>query len=156
MKTKLYSLIAALSMLIFAGCATTSKPGTPPAPGVSPEAVAKAAILLKNTATATLVLVIDKNGDNARAYIVASIAILDQFVLAGSSDPAALEKALYALPIKELKKPEVTLTISAIVTAYELYYADYVSGKVNGNDTAKTLLTALHDGAVNALAASSK
>ncbi len=113
--------------------------------------MAKTAILLKNTTSSSLVLVIAKNGENARSYVDAVKSTIDQLLLTNAPTPVNLQKALYKLPIKELKKPEAVLALNVLLTAYELYYGDYVKGRIGGNETASQLLTAIRDGANDAL-----
>jgi hypothetical protein len=128
------------------GCATTT--GNPPQ--ITQAQLDKSAVLLKGSVRAGLLLVIQKNGTNAQAYVCAAGEVLN-VVLGGTNyAPGALEKRLYALPSKDLKKAEVQLALSTILTAYEIYYSDYVAGRIGGQQVAFTLLSAVRDGAVGA------
>lgn len=146
--------IIALAVIAFTGCNTV-----PAGPGsgtnqvqITSNQVARAATLLKGTVRSALVLVIDKNGSNAAPYISLAASTLSEFISSGNNSPDALLAALNKLPTKALQKPEVQLAVSAVVTAYEIYYGDYVRNQVNGNTTATVLLTAIRDGCVDALA----
>lgn len=139
--------LAAVVALGFTGCATT--PGNPPA--ITPAQLEKSAVLIKGTVRASLILVIDKNGTNAQNYVCLVGEALN-LVLSSSTNytPGALEARLSKLPVSGLKKAEAQLAISSILTVYEIYYADYVSGRIGGNQVAFTLLSAVRDGAVGA------
>jgi hypothetical protein len=150
---KLTALISVLGLgvlLLTTGCATTNTGGTPP-PQITPEKLAKSATLLKGTVRAALILVIDKNGTNATPYIALTRDTLSVFIGGDDYTPEALLASLEQLPEKALKKAEVKLAISTVVTAYEVYWGDYVRGQVNGNVVATTLLTAVRDGCDDAL-----
>lgn len=141
--------LAAVVAVGLSGCATT---GNQPSPDITPERLEKTTILLKGSVRAGLLLVIEKNA-TAKDYVCLAGETLN-LVLSTSTDytPGTLEARLYKLPVKDLKKAEVQLAVSTILTAYEIYYADYVAGRVNGNQVAKALLTALRDGAQGACA----
>jgi hypothetical protein len=152
MKKLIISLaLAAVVALGFTGCATTSgnSSGTN-SPAITQAQLDKTAILLKGTVRASLVLLVQKNGTNAQAYVCAAADVLSVTLGSTNYTPGALETRLAKLPVKELKKAEVQLAISVLLTTYEIYYADYVAGKVNGNAVATTLLTAIRDGAAGA------
>jgi len=139
--------LAAVMALGLTGCATT--PGNSQ-PQITPEKLAKTAVLVKGTVRASLLLVIDKYGTNAQTYICLAGDAMSVALSSSDYTPGSLEKRLTKLPVKELQKTEAQLIVSTILTAYEIYYSDYVTGKINGNQVAATLLTALRDGAVGA------
>lgn len=143
--------LAAVVAVGFTGCTTTSGNSQPPA--ITQAQLDKTAVLLKGTVRAGLLIVIDKNGTNAQNYICLAGETLN-VVLNSSTNytPGALEDRLYKLPVNGLKKAEVQLAVSSILTAYEIYYADYVSGRIGGNQVAFTLLSAVRDGVVGACA----
>lgn len=143
---KFITLISALALAVVlgTGCATTNN-GTKPPP-LTPEKLEKASVLLKGTVRSALILVIDKNGTNAVPYIALSRDALTLFIGSDNYSPDALLKSLSALPSKALQKAEVKLAISTVVSAYELYYGDYVRGQVNGDEVALKLLKAIRDG----------
>lgn len=144
--------LAAVVALGFTGCTTTSGSGT--SPQITQEQLDKTAVLLKGTVRAGLLLVIEKNGTNAQQYVCLAGDALN-LVLSGTDyTPGTLEKRLYALPSNDLKKAEVQLAVSTILTAYEIYYADYVAGKIESKPVAFTLLSAVRDGVVGACAMS--
>ena len=139
--------LAAVVALGFTGCATTT--GNQP-PAITQAQLEKSAVLLKGSVRAGLLLVIQKNGTNAQAYVCAAGEVLN-VVLGGTNyTPGLLEQRLAKLPVKELKKAEVQLAISTILTAYEIYYGDYVSGRIGGQQVAFTLLSAVRDGVTGA------
>jgi len=159
MKIKLFiilSTLIALAVLGFTGCATTpagsGSSGTNQVQ-ITSNQVYKASILLKGTVRSALILVIDKNGSNAAPYISLAASTLSEFIASGNNSPDALLAALNKLPAKALQKPEVQLAVSTVVTAYEVYYGDYVRNQVDGNNIATSLLTAIRDGCLGALAA---
>ena len=146
--TAFISVLGLSVMLLTTGCVTTPT-GTPPT--ITPEQVDKAATLLKGTVRAALILVIDKNGTNATPYIYLAKNTLSLFIGGKDYTPDALLRSLEVLPAKEMQKAEVKLAISAVVTAYEIYYGDYVRNQVNGNVVAVKLLTAVRDGCADAI-----
>lgn len=143
--------LAAVVAVGFTGCATTSGNSQPPA--ITQAQLDKTAVLLKGTVRAGLLIVIDKHGTNAQNYVCLAGEALN-VVLNSSTNytPGALEARLYKLPVNGLKKAEVQLAVSSILTAYEIYYADYVSGRIGGNQVAFTLLSAVRDGVAGACA----
>jgi len=150
---KLTTLISVLGigvLLLTTGCVTTNQGGTTP-PVITPEKIDKSAVLLKGTVRAALIVVIDKNGTNATPYIALARDTISVFIGGADYSPDALLKSMEALPAKALQKAEVKLAISAVVSAYEVYYGDYVRGQVNGNEVARKLLTAIRDGCGDAL-----
>lgn len=150
----LISVLGLGVLLLSTGCVTTNQGGTTPKPAITPEQLDKSAVLLKGTVRAALIVVIDKNGTNATPYIALARDTISVFVGGTDYSPDALLKSLEALPAKALQKAEVKLAISATVSAYEVYYGDYVRGQVNGNEVAKKLLTAIRDGCGDALSLS--
>lgn len=130
------------------GCATTGS-GTNSVPTLTPQQLTNTAILVKGTTASALLLVVQKN-TNAIPYICASADALSLFVSGGDLTPAKLQADLQKLPIKGISKPEAGLVISTVVTAYQLYFADYVQNKVGGNQIASVLLSAIRDGASTA------
>lgn len=141
--------LAAVVALGFTGCATT--PGNQP-PALTQAKLEKSAILLKSTVRSALLLVIEKNGTNAQNYVCLVGEVFNLTIGGTNYSPGALEKRLAALPNQGLKKTEVQLVISTLLTAYEIYYADYVTGRLGGNRVAFTLLSAVRDGVTGACA----
>ena len=148
--TALLSVLGLGVLLLSTGCMTTQNGGVTPLPPTAQQ-IEKSAMLLKGTVRAVLILVIDKNGTNATPYIALSRDTLSVFIGGTDYTPDALLKSLSALPVKDLQKPEVSLAISTVVTAYEVYWNDYVRNQVNGSYVAIQLLTALRDGCKDAL-----
>lgn len=148
--TVLLSVLGLSVLLLSTGCMTTQNGGVTPLPPTAQQ-VEKSATLLKGTVRAALILVIDKNGTNATPYIALARDTLSVFIGGPDFTPDALLKSLSALPSTALQKPEVKLAISTVVTAYEVYYGDYVRGQVTGNEIAVKLLTAVRDGCADAL-----
>jgi hypothetical protein len=148
--TALLSVLGLGVLLLSTGCMTTQNGGVTPLPPTAQQ-IEKSATLLKGTVRAVLILVIDKNGTNATPYIALSRDTLSVFIGGPDYTPDALLKSLSALPVKDLQKPEVSLAISTVVTAYEVYWNDYVRNQVNGSYVAIQLLTALRDGCKDAL-----
>jgi hypothetical protein len=146
--TALLTVLGLSIMLLSTGCKTTN-PGTPPA--ITPQQVERSAVLLKGTVRAALILVIDKNGTNATPYIALARDTISVVIGKEDYSPDALLKSLQDLPEKALKKSEVKLAISVVVSAYEICYGDYVRGQVSGNEIARLLLTAVRDGCADSL-----
>lgn len=145
-------MLAAVVALGTTGCATTS--GSSGKPEITQEQLDKTAVLLKGTVRAGLILAIEKNGTNAQHYVCLAGSTLDLILSGTDYSPGTLEKRLYALPSKDLKKAEVQLAVSTILTAYEIYYADYVAGKIASDPVAFKLLSAVRDGVAGACALS--
>lgn len=141
--------LAAIVALGFTGCVTTTGNQQP---AITQAQLEKTAILLKGTVRASLLLVIEKHGTNAQAYVCAAGDALSLAIGSTNYTPGSLETRLAKLPVKELKKAEAQLVISTLLTGYEIYYAEYVTGKLNGNAVAAALLTAIRDGVSGACA----
>jgi len=150
MKKLITSLVlAAVVALGLTGCVTTT--GNQP-PAITQAQLDKSAVLLKGSVRAGLLIVIEKKGTNAQAYVCAAGEALNAILGGTNYTPGLLEQRLSKLPVKNLKKAEVQLAISTILTAYEIYYGDYVSGRIGGNQVAFTLLSAVRDGVTGACA----
>jgi len=135
-------LLVLLSGIFGSGCATTggSTPGT-----VDTNKLYKGAVLLKTTVSSSVIVAIEKD-TNAVRYIQIVGGALDAIIGGSDYTPQKLEKVLADLKIKELQKPEARIAINTVLGLYEVYYADYVRGRIEGNQTAMVLLTALRDG----------
>lgn len=123
------------------GCATTG--GTPGV--IDTNKLAKGAILLKTTVSSSIIVATEKD-TNAVTYIKMVGGLLDAIIGGTDFTPQKLEKALSELNIKELKKPEARIAINTVLGLYEIYYGDYVRGRLEGNQTALVLLRAIRDG----------
>ncbi|MHC4332175.1 MAG: hypothetical protein ACYSUV_00080 [Planctomycetota bacterium] len=140
--------IALLGILLAtSGCVTTGNQ----LPEDKAAKIEKASLLMKGTVRSALILVIDKNGTNATPYIALARDTLSTFISGSDYSPDALLGSMEGLPSKALGKPEVKLAISTVVSAYEIYYGDYVREQVDGNAVAVKFLTAIRDACDGAL-----
>ena len=134
--------VAATSSLM-TGCSTTGGSTTPGT--IDTNKLQKGAILLKSTVSSSVIVATDKD-TNAVVYIKMVGGLLDAIIGGTDYTPAKIEKAISELNIKELKKPEARIAINTVLSLYEIYYGDYVRGRLEGNQTALVLLGAIRDG----------
>lgn len=121
------------------GCVTT---GSGP---INTNQLYKGAAILKMTVSASVVVATEKD-TNAITYIRLIGGVLDAVISGTDYTPGTLSKAITALNIKQLQTPEARIAINTALGLYEIYYGDYVSGKINSNQTALVLLQAIKDG----------
>ena len=145
MRSKPASLPTLLALTLLLAIAPGCKTLTPG----QQDTLADAADAVRTTADGVVTLAIANDPDN-RAIIQATVTALDQLLLATSYEPAKVEAAL--TPIwKRLKDPNVAFGMRTVLTAYQVAVRRWVVGTIDGNQVARTLLTALRDGANAAL-----
>lgn len=80
------------------------------------------------------------------AYAGAVREALKQFVVAEDLQPAALQAAITALPVKELKTPEAQLVMGPILASYKVFAEQRIKEGLKDNDGLRVLVQAMIDG----------
>lgn len=143
MKKLFLLLIVTLPVLVIApGCATTSTPTTPV---YTVEKAHKVAAVLTSTARSGVVIAYTKD-PNSTAYMKAVATGLATFVTSSDMSPGALQVALSATSIKELKTIEGQLALNTAIGIYEVFWGDMVRDNVSANVPAKVTIQGLIDG----------
>lgn len=144
MKKYLYRLLASLAaigFLLSTGCRTTSSTdGTTATKSrwSDPVFVENTAYFVKAT-VANGVVIASGEDKNAASYASLIREVLVQ--VRGSKDytPGNLERAIKAVPVKELKSKYAPLIITDLLLAYELYFGQIVRDKINTSVAAKLI-----------------
>lgn len=104
----------------------------------------KLTAILKLAVSDAVVIAAEDRKAETRGHILLARSILDGLLLSGKTTPSDVGAALAA----ELKiaKPEVRLAINTALGLYEVYYGDYVKGKIDQNVYAAYLLKGAVDG----------
>ncbi len=144
MKKILVSLIIAAALLLPTGCTTTSSGKKV----LDPVKIAQLAPALETTVAGAVVYAYSKD-KNSVLYIDVVKTALQEFLLSTDLNPSALQAKIYALPVKELKKPEAQLIITPILAAYKAFGEQYVRAGLAEQEGWKLLLQAMVNG-VNA------
>jgi len=131
----------AISLVPLAGCSTTAN-------GESTYTVAKAtqvATAVKGAARSGVVLAWSKDY-NSLAYFKAAALVMAKFVTGSDLSPTALQAALQATSVNELKTLEAQLAMNTVFGLYELYWADTVRAKVASNAPLRITIQGFIDG----------
>lgn len=110
-----------------------------------------AAVILRTAARGAATVAISKDADN-KTHVALALSALEVFLVGNDYTPGALTKALEPT-FKELKNPEIALALNTVIDLYDVFYGRYVKGQISRNETALLFLTALRDGAKQALEA---
>ena len=145
--TAVVALVGAI--LLAPGCAST---GSTPSTTLTTNQVQEAQQLVANTVSSGLLILIANDKTNSVPYIRLADATVNAFIGGTNYSPAALQAALRAIPGGQLNSAYVALAVNVVVGAYEIYYAQYVDGQVNGNQYAAILLTGIDEGLNDAVA----
>lgn len=148
-KLTLLGLVCALaSGALFTGCATTK--------GLTPEQqsqlVEDTAVILRSAARSGALFAMEDDPGTAR-WFAFSQQVLSTFLTGKDYSPAAFQKALNDIPVKELKQKWIKYAVYNVLDIYQLYYGRYVQGQVQNNERAKKFLEAIQDGFKQALEA---
>jgi hypothetical protein len=84
--------------------------------------------------------------ENVLVYAGAVKEALKQFIVAEDLQPAALQAAITALPMKELKTPEVQLVMGPIFASYKVFAEQRVKDGLKDNEGLRVLVQAMIDG----------
>jgi hypothetical protein len=119
---------AALSLLV--GCATINS--------LTSAQVAQIGVVVTQVADEGAVYAIQQSPAN-KAYFVASIPVLNNFANGTDLSPSALQAALANTSLAT--NPWVSLAITAVVTAYDVSYGQYISNQLTNTPAAKIWIT---------------
>lgn len=136
----------ALPLTLGTGCVTTTNPDTGEKT-IDMVKVEKTATLLKTTVASSLVLALDENPDAAtdiKKYLSLTVVVIDNLIANEDYTPGALQDAI--LGISGDVPPVAKIAMITAIGLYDIYYGDYVTGVVGGNDVAVAFLTAFRDG----------
>jgi hypothetical protein len=122
------SVGVALSLLV--GCATINS--------LTPAQVAQIGTVVTQVADDGAVYAIQQS-PSSKAYFLAAIPVLDNFANGTDLSPAALQKALGNSPLAT--NLWVGLAITAVVTAYDVSYSQYISNQLTNAPAAKIWIT---------------
>lgn len=145
--TPLQSLLCLAALLIGlttlnTGCMTTKAPdGTTV---VDTNRVEKLALVLKTTVSDVVILAAEDRKQETRNRIILARNIINGLIATGDTTPSDLQNAL--APQLRDAKPEVKVAVNTAISLFEIYYGDYVKGKVGGNFYAARFLTATVEG----------
>lgn len=121
-------------LLVLAGCAT-----------LPPGSIDTTAVILRGAARDGAVVAMQQDPGTKKYFQLAS-AVLSTFVTGKDYSPGAFQSALLAVDGPELQNPWVQIGMGTVIDLYQLYYGQYVQGKINGVADAKILLVAVQDG----------
>jgi len=158
MKNFIIASLLTLSLILSQGCATRPPVSSDPAEVAlaKQEKIERTSLLLQNVTYSALLIVVEKNPNErtnivnyTRTGIVAVRLLIDN----GNVTPTDLQNALQAIPVKEFKTIEAKLIVPTVVSAYQIWYGDLVTGWSSSDKmlTAKTLLKGILTGAENAI-----
>jgi hypothetical protein len=134
-------LLALFAVILAMGCAHT--------PEDRVQTIQDASIILRNVARGAAAVAVDENPANKK-HVQLAVATLDTFLTGEDYTPDALVKALEPV-LKEVRDVKVNLAINTAIDLYDVLYGRHVRRKVQSDETARLFLTALRDGAKQAL-----
>lgn len=146
-------LASATAPVVFTGCTTVSKVSTNSVGVLStntfstldPNAISKLAPILRTTVSGATIYAYTKD-TNSVTYIGVIQVALQQFILSTDLSPAALQAAIYKLPVPALKTPEAQLIITPILSAYAAFGEQYVQAGLAQQAGWKMLVQSMVDG----------
>lgn len=150
MRKYLFACLVAVS-IAFSGCSTGApdKPSTPEEQQQNEDLrAARIAIVVKNTARD---LVIYGNSQDPERTLKATGIALDALnVVLGDSEgqvtPDKIRQALVDAGFDKLDSPEAMLALGTLTTTYELFWAEYINGKITNYENVTKVAEALRDG----------
>lgn len=149
MKKSLTLLLAGLLATVpLTGC--VSLKSTDPVTGevtIDEKKLEQTAALIQTTVANGLIIAIDQSPDEAAAiktYANVAKETIDELIANTEGDPMGLQDAILA--IDGVDSPEVKLAISTALGFYRIYWAEHVTGPIQEDIIALTLLTAFRDG----------
>lgn len=113
------------------------------------QAIQDAAVIVKGAAREAAGLAIAKDAGNAK-FVNLAVTTLDTFLVGKDYTPGALTSALGPV-LKEAQDAKVRLAVNAVADLYQIFYGRYAKSQIAQNETAALFLTALRDGASQAL-----
>lgn len=146
---KLFNITTLLVALILAPVALTT-PGCTALGSISQSTIDNTATVLRGAARDGAIVAIQKN-PNTQKYFELAVVSLETFITGKDYSPGAFQKVLLSVTIPDKSDPYLQITIGTAIDLYQLYFGEYVKGKVNGDYAAKTFLVAIQDGFNQAL-----
>jgi hypothetical protein len=150
----LVTVAIALALGSLTGCGSLSN-GPSGQTSVDTNLIDKTAVVLRTTTTDLAIIAIEKD-KNAASYFRLAASVIDKLLDGGDLSPVTLRKAISGIPVKELQSATARVAITTVLGSYEIYWGDYVRGKIGANYAAATLLKAVKDGISGALPADSR
>lgn len=147
--TPIILALSVASPVALTGCGSLSGGG-----GTNSQAQIDAtALILENSARTGAIVAMDpKTGDPANAaYFQLASQAIGVFLTGTNYSPAAFQQALINVHVPQANNVWVQLGIGAVIDLYQVYFAQYVTGQVNGNVAAGTFLLAVQNGFNQAL-----
>jgi hypothetical protein len=132
---KLFATFGLVVGILLAGCTTLNN--------LTPAQVAQIGTVITQVADEGAVYAIQQSPAN-KAYFVASIPVLDNFANGTDLSPTALQGALAGTSLAT--NQWVGLAITAVVTAYDVSYSQYISGQLTNAPYAKAWIVAVETG----------
>ena len=133
---KLFSKILGLTAgILLVGCNTLNN--------LTPAQVATIGTVITQVSNQGAVYAIQQDSRNA-AYFKAAIPVLDNFANGTDLTPAALQVALSNTQLAT--NQWVGLAVTAVVTAYDISYSQYISDQLTNAPYAKTWILAVETG----------
>jgi hypothetical protein len=145
MKKLIVLLALALAIVPLSLTTTGCVTGPDGRTSVDTNVIDKTAIVLRTTVTDLALIAVEKDR-NAASYFQLANAVIDKLLDGGDLSPVTVRKALEAVPIKELQGTYAKVAIATALGSYEIYWGDYIRGKIGANYAAATLLRAVKDG----------
>lgn len=103
------------------------------------------AIILRGAARDGAIIAMQENPETKKYFQLAT-QVLSTFLTGKDFTPGAFQKALLEVNAEELANPWVQIGVGTVIDLYQLYFGQYVKGKVNGDVIAKAFITAVQDG----------
>jgi hypothetical protein len=145
--------VIALTLGFAIGCATAPANATPEqiaaVQAANQQKLNDSAVILRNLARTSATLAISDDQSNAK-HVKLAVVTLETFLTGASYEPGALTTAMQPV-LKEIKDPKINLAVNSILDLYQIFYGRIAKDKISQNEIARTLLTAIHDGAVDSL-----
>ena len=140
-------VICAVALFALGGCAST--PTDPSQPQAESQNLDEASTALRIASRGAATYAITKDAKNEQ-HVRLAVTVLDEFLVGNAYTPGALSDALKP-HFKELRDPGIKLAIDTALDFYQIFYGRTVRGKVGEQAAARLLITALRDGARDAL-----
>ena len=151
MKPLTSSLLALLLIVSFGttGCSTVNPDGTTSGPVLDEQTLADAALILRGTARSAAVLALEDK-PSSRKGVELAVSVLDNLIIGETYTPGDVTEKMKPI-IKEAGDPKIALAVNAVLDTYTIFYGRYAKGQIRQNQTAALFLTALLNGAKDAL-----
>ena len=132
---KLFVTIGLVVGILLAGCTTLNN--------LTPSQATQIGTVITQVADEGAVYAIQQS-PSSKAYFVAAIQVLDNFANGTDLSPTALQGALAGTSLAT--NQWVGLAITAVVTAYDVSYSQYISGQLTNAPYAKVWIVSVETG----------